>query len=348
MINARSSDRLINDSNTHHTSNTMTSDSGVTDIDQPFLTTPKSVASPLNWFDTSTTISQQPTQQRQNVTNCVNAGQGYNNPRQPTEEEKVHLLAHNYLAVSQESTESAHHYKQAMSNNFDKPAINTNNSGHSGADALQGAIPYRVRSRENVLQFSPSPDGFQNNTNVLRFHQRVPSAPTHRIPTQFNNNNNPSMHRRQLSADLISDNVDQFIFPPHGHHSEPNFDNIEPEWYLSPNSKPKYEKHPVNNGPQNHMMDWMLKRSDSPNKLNVVQSYSGRSTPVRHFHYPLVGTSGGSAGKSILLFAVDYYNTLCCVTVQFMRTNTPTPRVPALEGKVVSVYSKHYLVESIT
>ena len=316
VLNAQSTDKLLNDSNTHHTSNTMTSDSGVTDIDQPLLTPPKSVASPLNWFETSTTISHQPAQQRQNVTNCVSSGQGYNNPRQSTEEEKVNLLAHSYLAVSQESTESAHHYKQALSNNFEKPAINTNNSGRSGADALHGVIPYRVRSRENILQFSPSPEGFQNNTNVLKFHQRVPSAPSQRIPTQFNNNNNPAIHRRQLSADLISDNIDQFVFPPHNHHSEPNFDmHIEPEWYLSPYSKPKYEKsnvHPVNNVPQNYMMDWMQGRSESPN-VNVVQSYSGQSTPVRHFHYPLVGSSGGSAGKNISLFVVDLYITLCCV-----------------------------------
>lgn len=329
-INAQSTDRLLGntandvhmDSNTYHTSNTMTSDSGVTDIDQPFLTPPKMVASP-NWFDTSTIISHQPApQQGQNVTNCVSSGgQGYN-PHQITEEEKVHLLTQTYLAGSQESTESAHHYKQALSNNFDSPAINTNNSGHSGADALHGAVPYRVRSRDNMLQFSPSPEGFQNNTNVLKLHQRVPSAPTQRIQTQFNHNNNPTMHIRQRSADLIGDNMDQVFFPPHGRHSDPNFDmHIEPDWYLSPNSKPKYQKTnvpPVNNAPQSYMMDWMLRRSESPNRLNVVQSYSGRSTPVRHFQYPLVGNSGGSA-------------------VQFVRTNTPTPRIPALEGKVMTI-----------
>lgn len=289
------------ESNTHHTSNTMTSDSGVTDIDQPLLTPPKSVASP-HWFDTSTIISHQPApQQRQNVTNSVSSGNQTYNPHQSTEEEKVHLLAHNYLAASQESTESAQHYKQAMNNNFDNPAFNTNNSGHSGADALHGAIPYRVRSRENMLQFSPSPEGFQNNTNVLKFHQRVPSAPPQRIQTQFNNN--PTMHVRQRSADLIGDNIDQLFFPPHSHHSDPNFDmhtQIEPDWYLSPSSKPKYQKTsvpPVNHAPQNHMMDWMMRRSESPNRVNVVQSYSGRSTPVRHFQYPLIGSNGGSAGK---------------------------------------------------
>ena len=301
------------DSNTHHTSNTMTSDSGVTDIDQPLLTPPKSVTSP-NWFDTLP--HQAPPQQRQNVTNCVNSGGQSFNPHRSTEEEKVHLLSHNYLATSQESTESAHHYKQALSNNFDSPAINTNNSGHSGADALHGAIPYRVRSRENMLQFSPSPEGFHSNTNVLRLNQRVPSAPTHRGQTQFHHNNNPTMHIRQRSADLIEDNIDQFFFPPHSHHSDPNFDmHIEPDWYLSPNSKPKYQKNnlpPVSIAPQNHM-DWMMRRSESPTKFNVVQqSYSGRSTPVRQFQfqYPLVGTSGGSAGKSssLLVLYVLLYN----------------------------------------
>ena len=294
----------------------MTSDSGVTDIDQPLLTPPKSVTSPLNWFDTSMTISQQPMQQRQNVANTVNSGQNHSPRPQLTEEEKVHLLAHNYLAASQESTESAHHYKQALSNNdFDSPAINTNNSGHSGADALHGAIPYRVRSRENMIPFSPSPEGFQNNTNALRFHQRMPSAPPQRIPTQFNNSDNPTMHIRQRSADLIGDNMDQFIFPPQGHHSEPNFDmHIEPDWYLSPNSKPKYQRNsPVPPAPQNHMMDWMLqRRSESFNRLNAVQSYSGRSTPVRHLQYPH-GNNGGSAGKNRTLFCGEcIYITYCC------------------------------------
>ena len=302
-MNSQSTDKLLNDSNTHHTSNTMTSDSGVTDIDQPLLTPPKSIASPLNWFDTSTIISHQPAQQRQTVANCVSSGQGHNNPHLSTEEEKAHLLANGYMAASQESTESAQHYKQAMSNNFEKPAINTNNSGHSGADTLHGVIPYRVRSRENILQFSPSPDGFHTNSNVLRLHQRVPSAPPHRIPTQFNSSYNPAMHLRQRSADLVSDNFDQFVFPPHSHSSEPNFDmSIEPDWYLSPNAKPKYEKstvHPVSNMPQNHMLDWMHWRAESPSKLGNVQSYSGRSTPVRHFQYPLVGSSSGSAGKIV-------------------------------------------------
>lgn len=297
----QSSDRLLNHTlnkaNNHHTSNTITSDSGVTDIDQPLLTPPKSVASPLNWFDTSMTISHQPTEQRQNVTNYVNSGRNYN-PHQSTEEEKAHLLTHNYLTASHESTESTHHYKQTLG--FDGPTMNTNNSGHSGADALHGAIPYRVRSRENILPFSPSPEGFQNTANVLRFHQRVPSAPPQRIPTQYSNNN-PSMHIRQRSADLIGDATDQFFFPPHTHHSEPNFDmHIEPDWYLSPNSKPKYQKSstmPVNTAPPNCVMDWVYRRSESPNRLNVIQSHSGRSTPVRQFQYPLVGNSGGSAGN---------------------------------------------------
>lgn len=304
LLNHHTLDDTHLDSNTHHTSNTMTSDSGVTDIDQPLLTPPKSVASP-NWFDTmphQAAPHQAAPQQRQNVTNCVTSGGQSFNTHQSTEEEKVHLLSYNYLATSQESTESAHHYKQALSNNFDRPAINTNNSGRSGADTLHGAIPYRVRSRENMLQFSPSPEGFHTDTNVLRLNQRVPSAPTHRGQPQFHHNNNPTMHIRQRSADLVGDNIDQFFFPPHSHHrSDPNFDmHIEPDWYLSPNSKPKYQKSnlpPVSNPPQNHM-DWMMRRSESPTKINVVQSYSGRSTPVRHFQYPLVGTSGGSAGKN--------------------------------------------------
>ena len=281
----------------------MTSDSGVTDIDQPLLTPPKSIACPLNWFDTVSTISHQPAQQRQTVANCVSSGQSYNNPHLSMEEEKVHLLSNGYMTASHESTESTHHYKQSLSNNFEKPAINTNNSGHSGADTLHGVIPYRVRSRENILQFSPSPDGFHTNPNVLRFHQRVPSAPPHRIPTQFNGSHNPAIHLRQRSADLVNNDIDQFVFPPHSHNSEPNFDMcIEPDWYKSPNSKPKYEKsivYPESNMPQNHMMDWIPRRAESPSKLGNAQSYSGRSTPVRHLQYPLVGNSGGSAGKIV-------------------------------------------------
>jgi len=305
----------LNEADNHHTSNTITSDSGVTDIDQPLLTPPKSVASP-NWFDTLTTVSHQPAQQRQNVTKHVNLGQNCN-PHQSTEEEKVHLLADNHLTASHESTESTHHYKQALG--FDGPSMNTNNSGHSGADTLHGAIPYRVRSRENMLQFSPSPEGFQNTANPLRLHQRVPSAPPQRIPTQYNNNN-PSMHMRQRSADLIGDATDQFVFPPHSHHSEPNFDmHIEPDWYLSPDSKPKYQKSctlPLNAAPPNYVMDRMYRRSESPNRLHVIQSYSGRTTPVRQLQYPLVGTSGGSAGKNNY-FVIYTYVYIASLSLQF-------------------------------
>ena len=265
-------------------SNTMTSDSGVTDIDQPLLTPPKSVASP-NWFDTM--LHQTAPQQRQNVTNCcvTSGGQSFN-PHQSMEEEKIHLLSHNYLVTSQKSTELAHHYKQALSNNFDSPAINMNNSGHSGADTLHRAIPYRVRSRENMLQFSPLPEGFHMNTNVLRLNQRVPPALTHHGQGQFHHNNNPTMHIRQRSADLIGDNIDQFFFPPHSHHSNPNFDmHIELDWYLFPNSKPKYQKNnlpPVINVPQNHT-DWIMRRSELPTKFMLLSCI-----PVR---VPLLGIS---------------------------------------------------------
>lgn len=275
----------------------MTSDSGVTDIDQPLLTPPKSVTSPLNWFDTSSTIPRPPATQQ--LHNSFSTGQSYN-PQKSMEEEKAHLLANSYLAASQESTESAQHYKQAL-NSFDKHVMNTNNSGYSGADTFHGAIPYRVRSRENMVPFSPSPEGFQNNPNILRLHQRIPSAPPSRIPTQYSNN--APVHMRQRSADLIGDNSDQFFFPPYSHHSEPNFDmHIEPDWYLSPNSKPKYQKSsaiPINTVPSNHTVDWMMRRrSDSPSRFNVVQSHSGRSTPVRQLQYPVVGNTGGSTGKS--------------------------------------------------
>ena len=192
---------------------------------------------------------------------------------------------------------------------------------YSHSDTLHGVIPYRVRSRKNILQFSPLPDGFHTNSNVLRLHQCVPSAPPHRIPTQFISSYNPAMHIRQRSADFVSDNFDQFVFPPHSHSSEPNFDmNIEPVWYLSPNAKPKYEKsavHPVSNVPQNHMLDWMHRRAESPSKLGNVQSYSGRSTPVRHFQYPLIGSSSGSAGKivSTAIYSLTHNVVLLCSSV---------------------------------
>ena len=289
-------------SSAHHSSSTYpdsmrSPDSTVGgDIDQPLLDAPKSVASPLNWFDTSATIPFHPPQQR-----MVNNQQSYEHD-QPhlMVEDTTHLLT---ISASQESTESTHHYKQTM-NGINGAVMNTNNSGRSGADVLHGAIPYRAGSRDNLVQFSPSPDAvFHDGHNMLRLNQRVPSAPPHRIPSIPNqqNNNNPSMHMRQRSADIIGDS-DQFFNPPHSHHSEPNFDtNIEPDWYLSPNAKPKYQKSttlPVNSVAPNYLMDRMRRRSDSPTRAQGISPHhSGRATPVRHFQYQLSST--GSAGEVI-------------------------------------------------
>ena len=48
-----------------------------------------------------------------------------------------------------------------------------------------------------------------------------------------------SIHCR---ADIVGDSY-QFFNSPHCQHSELNFDtNIKPDWYLSPDAKPKYQK----------------------------------------------------------------------------------------------------------
>ena len=48
-----------------------------------------------------------------------------------------------------------------------------------------------------------------------------------------------SVHCR---TDIVGDSY-QFFNSPHCQHSEPNFDtNIKPDWCLSPDAKPKYQK----------------------------------------------------------------------------------------------------------
>ena len=285
-------------SSAHHSSSTYPDSvrspdsAGGGDIDQPLLDVPKSVASPLNWFDTSTTIPYQPSQQK-----TVNNQRSYEHESHMVDEDTAHLLM---LNGSQESTESTHHYKQAM-HGINGAVMNTNNSGRSGADVLHGAVPVRASSRDNLVPFSPSPDAvYHDGHNALRLNYRVPSAPPHRIPNQYNNN--PSMHMRQRSADIVGDS-DQFFNPPHSHHSEPNFDtNIEPDWYLSPNAKPKYQKSttlPVNAVAPSHFMDRRRMRSESPTRGHCVSPHhSGRATPVRHFQYL---SSTGSAGEDSIV-----------------------------------------------
>jgi len=285
-----SSSTAYHSSSTYPDSMRSPDSAGVGDIDQPLLDAPKSVASPVNWFDTSTTIPYHHPQQK-----MINAHLSNGHEPHLVEEDTTHLLMH---SGSQESTESTHHYKQAM-NGINGAVINTNNSGHTGADVFHAAVPYRTSSRDNLVQFSPSPDGmFHGGANVLRMNQRVPSAPLHRIPNQQH-----AMHMRQRSADIVGDS-DQFFNPPHSHHSEPNFDtNIEPDWYLSPNAKPKYQKSttlPANNVAPSYLMERMRRRSESPTRGHIVSPHhSGRATPVRqHFQFP--PSNPGSMGK-------DYY-----------------------------------------
>jgi len=286
-------------SSAHHSSSTYPESmrspdsSGGGDIDQPLLDAPKSVASPLNWFDTSTTISYQPPHQK-----MVNNQQSYEHEPHVVNEDTARLIMN---SASQESTESTHHYKQAM-HGINGAVMNTNNSGRSGADVLHGAVPYRASSRDNLVQFSPSPDAlFHDGHYALRLNQRVPSAPSHRIPIQHSNS--PSMHMRQRSADVVGDS-DQFFNPPHSHHSEPNFDtNIEPDWYLSPNAKPKYQKSttlPANTIAPSYHMGRMRRRSESPTRANVVSPHhSGQATPVRHFQFlPITGSAGEDSKNS--------------------------------------------------